>query len=115
MTSRRSISPMRRLAIFERAGGRCHICGQKIQVGERWDVEHPIPIALGGADDDTNMAPAHSQCHAPKTADDVASISRAKRRKAKHVGIKKVSSFHRPAGFRFDWSQGRYVKEENTP
>lgn len=80
---------MRKLAVFEDAKGICHICGFRIQAGQKWDVEHVRPIGLLGADDETNMAPAHRICHAPKTAEDVAAIARAKRRKANHIGIKK--------------------------
>lgn len=91
--SRRSLSPTKRLALFEKAGGRCHICEQRIQTGERWEVEHRIPFAMGGADDETNLSPAHVACHATKTAVDVPDIARAKRRKAKHIGIKKRSQW----------------------
>ena len=93
MTERRSISPMKRLRVFESASGLCHLCGQKIQAGQKWDVEHVRPLGLDGADDESNMAPAHKGCHAPKTAEDVAAIARAKRRKAKHLGIRKRSRF----------------------
>jgi 5-methylcytosine-specific restriction enzyme A len=77
---------MRRLKLFEASGGLCYLCGCKIQPAQKWDVEHPIPLALGGADDESNMAPAHKACHAPKTAIDVARIAKAKRMKIKHMG-----------------------------
>jgi 5-methylcytosine-specific restriction protein A len=110
MTARRPLSPMRKLRLFEDAGGICHICDLKIS--GKWDVEHKIPLALGGLDDETNMAPAHRACHAPKTAEDVANIARAKRRKAKHLGIRKRSSFPKPPpGYKYDWGQRRLVKE----
>jgi 5-methylcytosine-specific restriction protein A len=90
MTTRRPLSPMRKLALFEAALGRCHICDMPIKgVSEPWDVEHKIPLALGGLDDAANMAPAHRACHAPKTAEDVGRIAKAKRMKARHLGIKK--------------------------
>jgi 5-methylcytosine-specific restriction protein A len=88
VTERRSISTARRVAIFVAAKGICHLCGGGIQ-GKGWEVEHVIPLAMGGADDETNMRPAHKACHAPKTAEDVADIARAKRREARHIGIKK--------------------------
>lgn len=88
MTARRSLSPTRRLAIFLAADGLCHLCGQRIKPGERWDVEHPIPLAMGGADDESNMAPAHAKCHAPKTAQDAGDIARAKRREIVHLGAR---------------------------
>jgi len=89
MTTRRSLSPLQRLKVFEAAKGVCHLCQQRIQVGQKWDVEHVRPLALGGADDETNMRPAHKVCHAEKTKADAASWSKAKRMKAKHIGIKK--------------------------
>lgn len=112
MTERRSLSPKLRLVLFERAGGRCHICGRPIRVGEAWDMEHIVPLGLGGADNPSNLGPAHKACHAPKTAEDVAAIARAKRRKAKHLGIKQRSTFPKlPPGYRYNWRLGRPVKE----
>jgi 5-methylcytosine-specific restriction endonuclease McrA len=91
VTSRRSLSPLQRLKVFEAAAGRCHLCDQRIQVGDKWDVEHVRPLALGGADDAANMRPAHKDCHKDKTKADAASWSKAKRMKAKLLGAKKPS------------------------
>ena len=96
MTARRSLSPMQRLKVFEAAGGRCHLCELRIQVGQPWDVEHVRPLALLGDDDQSNMRPAHKDCHAIKTKADAASWSKAKRMKAKHLGIKKPGGFRKP-------------------
>jgi 5-methylcytosine-specific restriction protein A len=90
VTARRPISTARKVAIFLAAKGICHLCGGYIR-GKLWEVEHVIPLAMGGADDETNMRPAHKACHAPKTAEDVGNIARAKRREAKHLGIKRSS------------------------
>ena len=111
MTKRKRLSVADKVAIFVRHKECCHICGQSV-VGKRWEVEHIIPLALGGADDESNWAPAHKACHAPKTAEDVADIARAKRREAKHIGIRKRSSFPKPPpGYKYDWGQRRLVKE----
>jgi 5-methylcytosine-specific restriction protein A len=96
MTARRSLSPMQRLKVFEAAYGRCHLCEQRIQVGDKWDVEHVRPLALLGDDDQSNMRPAHKDCHKTKTKADAASWSKAKRIKAKLLGIKKPSTFRKP-------------------
>lgn len=96
MTSRQSLSPTRRLQLFERHSGRCHICDMKIQVGQKWEVEHVIALTIGGADDESNMRPAHKACHAVKTKVDVAAGAKCQRVKAKHYGIKKRGGF--PAG-----------------
>jgi 5-methylcytosine-specific restriction endonuclease McrA len=111
MTERRSISPMRRLKIFEANGGRCHCCERLIRAGEKWDVSHDRPLALLGADDGDNIKVAHRACHKVQTETDMVQITKAKRQALKHRGIKRPTSFNRPPGFRFDWRAGRYIKE----
>lgn len=111
MTTRRSLSTSARVRIFRDADGRCHICGQRITVSDRWDVEHVIPIAMGGADDDSNMAPSHMACHRAKTASDLGQIAKAKRQEARHLGVKKPTRWRKPPpGYGFDWSRRRYVR-----
>lgn len=97
MVSRKTISTKKRVALFAAHGGVCHICGGKINVGESWEVEHIIPIAMGGADDESNWRPAHIKCHRGKTVTDVAQIAKAKRREARHIGAK-VSKTPMPYG-----------------
>lgn len=89
MTPRKGFTPLQRLKIFEANGGRCHICSRKIQIGERWDVEHKRPRALLGSDDADNLAPAHLECHAEKTATDLGTIAKVKRIRAAHIGARK--------------------------
>ena len=85
--TRRSISTTRRAKIFRDSGGLCHICGAKIDgAKERWEVEHVIPLAMGGDDDGDNLKPAHARCHASKTTNDARAIAKAKRVAAKHTG-----------------------------
>lgn len=80
---------LQRLRIFEAHGGRCHICRGRIDgVAERWEVEHVIPLALGGEDGDHNIAPAHVACHVRKTAQDRRDIAKAERVRAKHQGAR---------------------------
>jgi 5-methylcytosine-specific restriction endonuclease McrA len=57
-------------------------------MNEKWDLEHVIPIAMGGDDDEENLRPAHKSCHKAKTKDDVKAVAKAKRRQAKHLGAK---------------------------
>ena len=87
--TRRSWTRKRRLALFEAHQGKCHICGCKIDgTREAWELEHIIPLAMGGADDESNAAPAHVKCHKAKTAQDKAQIAKAERIRAKHNGAK---------------------------
>lgn len=88
MTPRRHMSATRRARVFESAGGLCHLCGQRIQAGQTWEVEHVRALGLLGTDDDSNLAPAHKSCHAPKTADDVARMAKAFRQRVRHIGAR---------------------------
>ena len=94
---RRSISTRERVALFQAADGICHICSGKITVGEAWEVEHIIPLALGGDDHGANLQPAHVKCHRTKSAQDATNTARAKRREAKQLGAK-VSRTPLPCG-----------------
>jgi 5-methylcytosine-specific restriction protein A len=95
MTTRRPIGQRERLAIFARAECRCHICGEVIKaVSERWDVEHVIPLEMGGdeAKGSKNLQPAHAACHKTKTSVDAWQIAKSKRREARHLGAVKPRS-----------------------
>lgn len=82
---RRHISKKQRHAIFEAHQGVCHICQQVIDLDvDGMDIEHVIPLALGGADEPRNMRPAHRTCHSEKTKADFTQIAKAKRVAKKH-------------------------------
>lgn len=76
----------RRAEVFLAADGTCHICSEKISDAEKWEVEHVIPIQLGGEDDIPNTQPAHVSCHKAKTKTDITQIAKAKRVEKKHNG-----------------------------
>lgn len=92
-TKRKNMTPRLRLKVWEAHKGMCGICGGKIDgVRERWVAEHLVPLSLGGADDESNMAPVHEGCALAKTfgkSGDIAKAAKAKRVKSKHLGIKK--------------------------
>lgn len=90
MPKRVAVSKARRIRLFKDKNGVCHLCGGKISVGEEWDLSHPIPLELGGADDESNWDIAHRACHREETKVDVANIAKAKRREAKHLGLRKA-------------------------
>jgi 5-methylcytosine-specific restriction endonuclease McrA len=61
--------------VLLRDDGRCHICGEYGAT----EVDHVVPLSPladpaggGGADDPSNLAPAHIDCHAKKTAEEAA-------------------------------------------
>lgn len=59
------IEKIDRLAIANRDGWRCHICGKKIK---RTDLalDHLIPLSKGGPHTSSNLASAHLSCNAKR-------------------------------------------------
>lgn len=115
-TVRRSRSKRARLEIFNAAQGKCHICGRKIQVTEQWEVEHIIPLAMGGEDAGSNLAPAHKSCHRQKTNEDLGNLARAKRRAAYHNHTR-ISKTPLPFGKQSKWKRklnGKIVSRDDT-
>lgn len=114
---RRSLSTSERRRLFLLHGGRCHLCQGKIFPGEEWDVSHEIPLAIGGADDATNMAPAHRKCHREHTATvDAPRIAKTKRQHAKHIGAHQ-SRNPLPGGRTSKWKKkmdGSVVRRDGT-
>jgi 5-methylcytosine-specific restriction protein A len=84
-----AIPPRVKVRVFERHGGRCHISGRLIRAGEAWDCDHIVALCNGGQHRETNLAPALTEPHKAKTAEDVAEKSLVARVRAKHLGIKK--------------------------
>jgi 5-methylcytosine-specific restriction protein A len=81
-----------RLRVFERHEGRCHISGRKIMPGDLWDLDHIVALVNGGKHRESNLAPALRDKHRAKTAEDVAEKSTVRRKRSKHVGIRKAKS-----------------------
>ncbi len=92
---RKTLTTMRRLRIFEKSCGKCHLCDQRIKAGEKWEAEHRIPIAMGGADDETNLFPAHLACHSIKSKTDARNLAKVNRLRIKHAGIKRPSQWNK--------------------
>ena len=81
--------PRVRLRCFERDKGVCHICKQKIKVGDKWELDHVTALIEGGENREGNLSPAHVKCHRQKTRQEVARKSKVARMKAKHIGAVK--------------------------
>ena len=94
---RGSMTPQRALRIFQAADGRCHICKRKLGPADDWEVEHVIALENGGTDDDANLAPACSWCHADKTTDDHAQAGHGRRMAVRAFVPKK---YRQKRGFR---------------
>lgn len=57
-----------RAYIIARDGTTCGICGLPVLPGEPLDIDHIVPVALGGSDDPENLQVAHASCNRSKGA-----------------------------------------------
>lgn len=91
MTKRRPLTRLARRRIFDNAEGVCCLCGLPIHAsrGDKIVIEHLKPLWLGGADDETNMRPAHYRCAIAKTVGEAPVKAKSDRVRAKHLGIRK--------------------------
>lgn len=77
MVARRTTTNRWRITRQRKARGHppCHICHEAIDYTDRnrgplsYELDHVIEVADGGTDHDSNLAPAHRQCHLKKTAE----------------------------------------------
>lgn len=78
---RPSIGKSRRARIFLAHDGVCWLCRAKIGANEPYDIDHMIAreIMGEGADEDSNLAPAHKLCHMEKTKSDRKAIAKSNR------------------------------------
>ena len=103
-----------RLRVFNAYDGVCYLSKRKIRAGEKWEAEHILALGNGGENRERNLAPALVEPHKAKTAKDVAIKAKTDRIRKKHLGLKVSGSrgLTKPHGMKFDWSVGRYVREQ---
>lgn len=101
---RKPLTRLQRTRIYDNASGICCLCQCHIHAegGNKWIVEHLKPLWLGGADDETNMGPAHYDCAIEKTVNEAPVKAKSDRVRANHLGIRKPSRFpgSRDSGWR---------------
>lgn len=56
------LSRAKRKEVFQKTGGRCHICGGEIN-SDDWQADHVLAHSTGGVHDVANYLPAHSLCN----------------------------------------------------
>ncbi len=88
-----------RLRVFERFGGICQLTSRKIMPGDQWDLDHIKPLAMGGEHVESNLQPVLRIAHREKTKRDVADLAKARRIKAKHIGVEQSPPRLQSRGF----------------
>lgn len=92
------VPPRVRLRIFQRENGVCYLSGRKITVGDKWELEHRIPLSMGGEHREANLFPALFDQHKAKTRQEAAERAKADAVAKYHLGIRKPPSM-RSRGF----------------
>ena len=79
--------PNVRLRVFDKYKGRCHRSNAKINIGDKWELDHIIALCNGGENKEENLAPILVEQHKQKTKEDVAIKTKTNRIRKKHLGI----------------------------
>ncbi len=66
-TPRKSISKSRRFAILKRDNYRCQLCGRSQKDGAKLHVDHRLPLAKGGPNEDDNLWTLCEDCNLGKS------------------------------------------------
>ena len=85
---RKEFSKKVRVAAFQRSGGRCEACTARLGPGNV-EYDHRIPAAFDGPPTLENCVVLCKSCHRGKTStQDVPTIAKSNRIRAKHIGAK---------------------------
>jgi len=66
--------PVRVATLLQNQSGKCSLCGFSFRDGDKMEVDHIIPRAIGGKDEYKNLQLLHRHCHQKKTANDLKEI-----------------------------------------
>lgn len=86
-TPRKAMTKSRRARVIERFNGKCASPG--CSVVDSLEIDHTIPLELGGADEDHNLRPLCTYHHRMKTKLDVAMIAKSRRLRKREAGEKR--------------------------
>lgn len=88
-----AIPPRVKARIIDRHHGQCAKCGRYLRAGYI-AIDHIIALCNGGKHCESNLQPLCTvPCHEEKTRADVAIKSKTYKRRSRHLGIKKPSTF----------------------
>jgi 5-methylcytosine-specific restriction protein A len=76
--------------LFRKAGGCCENCGRRIMAGERWDRDHILALADGGANIETNYQILCGVCHDAKTKLEASARAEVRRMVRAAFGMKQA-------------------------
>ena len=69
MLTKRTVNKKNRKArVWNKTEGHCHLCGERLSYDGSWAIDHLVPRASGGPDDEWNLLPACHFCNGMKKA-----------------------------------------------
>ena len=106
-TARRpTFSTSFRLSLFLKRKGICSDCNRKIEAGKAWDIDHILPLAMGGTNAPENLQILCRPCHRSKTShSDIPCIAKTKRLNARHLGARAPSRRPIPGSRHSPWKR----------
>ena len=84
------VPPRVQVRVFDAHGGRCAVSGRKITAADRWECDHRIALANGGANRESNLQPVLVEHHREKTRSDLKKKSKIARVRKKNLGIQQT-------------------------
>ena len=103
---RSNLSPKARLSLFLTSCGTCQSCQSKIHPGQKWEIDHIIPLALGGDNSLKNLQILCKICHTLKTnRQDLTIIAKVKRLQTKHLGANTIAYKPIPGSKKSKWKK----------
>ena len=112
---RKNLTEQQTARLFLEHDGKCWRCARKIRLGEDWTVGHRQALECGGTNDWENLAPECAACKPKADAKDHAQAGKQRRVAVNHFlprALRKKSALSKREGYKYDWSQGRYVRDE---
>ena len=113
-TKRKRFLSKFRLNLFLERNSTCQACQSKIHPGQKWEIDHIIPLAIGGDNSPQNLQVLCKICHRFKTnTQDLSAIAKIKRIKIKHLGAKSHFKRLMPGNRKSRWKKklnGQVVK-----
>ncbi len=61
ITKRRAVTGKARRKVWKTTAGMCHVCGGSL--GSKWQVDHVVPVRLGGRSKSNNYLPSCRECN----------------------------------------------------
>ena len=68
MPKRRNLSQQKRREVYDKLEGHCAYCGCEISI-KQMQADHLVPLALGGADEVSNLLPSCRSCNHRKSTE----------------------------------------------